>query len=64
MLWTGEKNRFAVTSMDLDAMHGLVSAQMTAHPIAPTVMWVLVIVVVVWLNARKLRHDVMKFSAT
>lgn len=63
-LWTGENSSFAVTSMDLNAMHGLVSALMVAHPIAPTLMWVLVVVILVWLNARKLRHEVMKLSAT
>ncbi|MFP3558671.1 WD40 repeat domain-containing protein [Paraburkholderia sp. SIMBA_049] len=63
-LWTGEKPGFAMSSMDLDAVHGLVSAQMAENPIAPTVLYLLLIVFIVWLNARALRHEVRALSAT
>ncbi|MCP3705436.1 hypothetical protein M3I54_00255 [Paraburkholderia sp. CNPSo 3274] len=62
-LWSGVKTSFAMSLMDLDAMHGLVSALMTTYPLVPTLLWAFVIAIIVWLNARGLRHRVMKFSS-
>ncbi|CAB3801349.1 MULTISPECIES: WD40 repeat domain-containing protein [Paraburkholderia] len=62
-LWTGENNNFAMSLMDLNAMHSLVSALMAAHPVVPTLLWVIVIAIIGWLNARRLRHRVVKLSS-
>lgn len=64
MLWAGEATGFPVSSMDLDSVHGLVSALMAANPVAPTVLSVLAILIIVWLNARMLRRRVIALGAT
>lgn len=63
VLWGGDDPKYPITQMDLDTAHGLLTAVMTQHHLATTLLCMLLIVLVGWWNARRLRRNVSILSA-